>query len=258
MPSRRVPDGPRTTPPGVVIGNRGFLYRQARFGQRDVDDLAVPGDAAAVQRGQRPLGAEHAGQAVAQRQRQPGWRPAGETVEVPQPAGRFGHRGVTGLVCVGPGLPVARHPDQDDARVALAEHVVTQVPLLQRAGTEVLHHDVGFLDQIKEQLAAARSAQVQRDGLLVASVHRPENVVPVDFGLPPGPQRIRCTGWFHLDDLGAHVAEQSAGERTGDQRAQLEHPDAVQRPVGVSCAPAKSWRTSQSVTISTAWRNLSR
>jgi len=34
----------------------------------------------------------------------------------------------------------------------LAENVVTQIPPFQRARAEVLHHDVGLLDQIKEQL----------------------------------------------------------------------------------------------------------
>ena len=83
-------------------------------------------------------------------------------------------------------------------------------------------------------------------------------MVPVDFGLAPGSQRVRRTGRFYLDDVGAHVAEQPAGERTGDQGAQLEHPDAVQRAGGAHSALAKSCRTSQSVTMSTAWRSLSR
>ena len=75
---------------------------------------------------------------------------------------------------------------------------------------------------------------------------------PSSFGLTPGAQRVRGAGRFHLDDVGAHVAEQPAGERPGDQGAQLEHPDAVQRPARSLRALAKSWRTSQSVTMSTA------
>ncbi len=68
---------------------------------------------------------------------------------------------------VGPGLPVAGNPDQDDARVAFGQHVVAKVPLFQCAGTKVLHHDVGFLDEIKEQLAATWPAQVECDPLLL-------------------------------------------------------------------------------------------
>ena len=152
---------------------------------------------------------------------------------MPQPAGRFGHRGVTGLVCVGSSLPVAGDPNQDDPRVAFAEHVVAQVPFFQRAWTEVLHHDVGFLDEIEEQLLPGWLAQVECDGPLVARMHGPEHMLPIDFCLAPGPQRVRSAGRFHLDDVGAHVAEQPAGERARDQRAQLEHPDAVERAGGV-------------------------
>ncbi len=138
----------------VVVGDGGFLDGQTGFGERGVDDLTLTGDGAPVQRGQCALGGEHAGQAVAQRQRQPRGGTAGETVHVPQPAGRLGDRGVPGLTGVRPGLAVPGHPHQDDAPIAFAQHVVTQVPLLQRAGPEVLHDDVGALDQVQEQLPA--------------------------------------------------------------------------------------------------------
>ena len=88
-----------------------------------------------------------------------------------------------------------------------AENVVTEVPLFQRARAEVLHDDVGLFHQIEEQLAAAPLPQVQRDSSLVAGVHGPEHVVPVDLGLAPGAQRVRSARWLDLDDIGAHVAE---------------------------------------------------
>jgi hypothetical protein len=69
--------------------------------------------------------------------------------------------------------------------------------------------------------------QVEGDGLLIACVHGPEEVVAIEFGLPPGAQRIGRPGRLDLDDVGAHVAEQPAGERAGYQRADLDHPDAV-------------------------------
>ena len=81
----------------------------------------------------------------------------------------------------------------------------------------------------RNSVAALGLAQVQRHGLLVARVHRPEEVMPVEFGLPPGAQRVRRAGRLDLDDLGAHVAEQPARERTRDQGADLDHADAVQR-----------------------------
>ena len=131
------------------------------------------------------------------------------------------------------------------------ERVVAEPPLLQRARPEVLDDDVAALDEIEEQVAACGLAQVERDGFLVAGVHRPEEVVPVEFGLSPGAQRIRRPRRFDLDDLGAHVAEQPARERAGDQRADLDDPDTVQRDRWLSCAE-NPCRCSQSVQMPTA------
>ena len=87
---------------------------------------------------------------------------------------------------VGTGLTVSGDPHQDDAPVAGVEHVVAQVPAFQRAGPEVLHDDVTAVDEFEEQFAARLGAQVEGDGLLVAGVHGPEEVMSVEFGLPPG------------------------------------------------------------------------
>ena len=158
-----------------------------------------------------------------------------------------------------PGLPVARHPHQDDARIAFAQNVVTKAPLLQRAGPEVLDDDVGALDEVEEQFAAAGDAQVQRHRLLVAGMHRPEDVVSVQLGLAPGAQRVGLPGRLDLDHLGAHVAEQPAGERPGDQRADLDHADAVERAGDRHpTSSEKPWRVSQSVQMPTACRSVSR
>ena len=51
----------------------------------------------------------------------------------------------------------------------------------------------------------------------------------VELGLAPGAKRIRHAWRFDLDDLRAHVAEQPPGERSGDQRADLDDPDPVER-----------------------------
>ena len=60
---------------------------------------------------------------------------------------------------------------------------------------------------------------------------------------------------FDLDDLGAHVAQQPSGERAGDQRADLDDADAVQRSGDAHCE--KPCRVAQSATMPTASRSLS-
>jgi hypothetical protein len=72
---------------------------------------------------------------------------------VPQAAGRFRDRRISGLVRFGAGLAVARHPHQDDAAIAFAQHVIAEVPLLERSRPEVLDDHVGAVDQFEKQLA---------------------------------------------------------------------------------------------------------
>src|SRR6202011_3959384 len=191
-----------------------------------------------------------------------------EAVQVPQAAGRLGDGGVAGLVSLGASLPVAGHPHQDDAPVTFTQNVVAEIPFLQRAGPKVLDDDVRALDQLEEQFPARLFPQVQRDGLLVAGVHGPEEMMAVEFGLPPGAQRVGRARWLDLDDLGAHVAEQPAGKRTRDQRADFDHADAVQRAGDTHCVDSpvaallpsdeNPCRCSQSVTTPTTWRSVPR
>jgi hypothetical protein len=136
------------------------------------------------------------------------------------------------------------------------------------------------LDEVEEEVAALGFPQVERDGLLVAGVHGPEEVMSVEFGLPPRTQRVGGTWGFYLHDLGTHVAEQPACERPGDQRADLDDPDAIERtghiplvaallpaghiPLVAALLPAghahreNPCRRSHSVHISTACRSVSR
>ena len=54
--------------------------------------------------------------------------------------------------------------------------------------------------------------------------------------LAPLAQRVGLPRRLDLDHLGAHVAEQPAGERAREQRAELDHPHARQR-AGATLVP---------------------
>ena len=55
--------------------------------------------------------------------------------------------------------------------------------------------------------------------------------LPPAFSLSPHAQRIALPRRLHLDDLGAHVAEQLAAERTREQRAELDDAQIGERTV---------------------------
>ena len=147
-------------------------------------------------------------------------------------AHRFGHGRVPGPSCVRSGLPVARHPHEDDAPIALTEDVVAEVELLQGARTKVLHDDVGLVDQFEEQFASAFAAEVEGDRTFVARVHRPQESVAIAFGLTPPAQRIGQAGCLDLDDVGAEVTHQAGAERPRDEGTEFEHPDTVESAGG--------------------------
>ncbi|SKU66593.1 Uncharacterised protein [Mycobacteroides abscessus subsp. abscessus] len=104
---------------------------------------------------------------------------------MPQTAGGLGDRRVSGLVRVRTGLPITGYPNQNDPLVSLRQDVVAQTPPLQGAGPEILDDHVRLVDEIEKQGPSRLGPQIQRDGLLIARVHRPKHVMSVDLGLPP-------------------------------------------------------------------------
>src|SRR4029079_2681282 len=104
---------------------------------------------------------------------------------------------------------------EDDAGVHLRQPLVAEVPALERARAEVLGDDVGDTDELEQELLALRVAQVQGDALLVPRLHGPPQRSTLVASLAPVAQRVGLPGRLDLDNVGAHVAEQSPGERPG-------------------------------------------
>jgi hypothetical protein len=151
---------------------------------------------------------------------------------VAQAAGGLGHRREPGPPRERPGLAVAGHAREHDPGVGLGEHVVAEVPPLERARAQVLDHHVRLADEVEHQLLAARLAQVERDAPLAARLHRPEQLASAVLTVPPAAQLVGLVGRLDLDHVGAEVGHQPPCERTGDQRADLEHAHPVERGGG--------------------------
>ena len=122
---------------------------------------------------QRADAGEGRGQRVADRDADARRRRDRVADHVAQAAHRLADRAETGAPGVGPGLPVARDAHHDEPRVGGGELLVAEVPLLERAGPEILDQDVGLRDELEQESLPLGLAQVERDGLLVARDHRP-------------------------------------------------------------------------------------
>src|SRR5262249_34525266 len=86
--------------------------------------------------------------------------------------------------------------------------------------------DIGRAAELLRRRDTLTGLEVEGNALLVA-VHRTEGAVVV--GLAPHAERIAAVRRLDLDDLGAEVRQQHAGERPAYVVRELQDADAVQR-----------------------------
>ena len=215
----------------VVLRHGALEQRERRLHQRDVDDLPSPlaEHVAVVERRQDALHGEHRGERVAERDACARRRLAREAVDVPEAAHRLRDGGVARALGVRPGLAVPGDACEHDAGVRRRQPLVAEVPALERARAEVLGDDVRDADELEQELLAPRLAQVERDALLVPRLYGPPEGAALVASVAPVAQRVGLAGRLDLDHLGAHVAEQPAGERACEQRAELDQAHARER-----------------------------
>ena len=176
------------------------------------------------QRRQDAIGRERAGQMIGQRNAHRLRRLA-----VGQHREQAGHR-LADRVVAGPAAVRAFRTEAgdraiDQPRIVGGERLIAEAEPVHRAGAEILDDDVGSERKLSRRRLAVLGLQVERDALLVA-VHRAERAVVV--GLAPHPERIAAVRRLDLDDLGAQVRQQHAGERPADIAGEFEDLDAVE------------------------------
>ena len=212
----------------VVLGQQALHHVEHALVERDVDDLPLPAvDLAMAQRRQHADHAVQRGQRVADRDAHAHRHPTGLGREVTQTTHRLAEHAEAGLARIRAGLPEARDAQHDQPGIERVQRVPAEPPALQGAGLEVLDQHVGLGRERAHRLLALGRAQVERHRALVARLHLPPHRGAV-AQQPPGAQRIAALDRLDLDDVGAEVGERLAGERPGDQLAELEHLQAVQ------------------------------
>ncbi len=134
------------------------------------------------------------------------------------------------LLRVGSVRPVARRRGVDQLGPARLQRLVAEPQLLHHAGTEILRHHVGRIDQPQRQLAPLRRLQVDGDAALVAvgaQVQRALSVVPEVAAAPvPLPAAL---GGLDRDHVGAEVAQRLHAHRPEQEMIEADDPDALQQ-----------------------------
>jgi hypothetical protein len=127
------------------------------------------------------------------------------------------------------GMPVAEalHRGQNHLRVQFLDAFPAEAHAIERAGAEVLDHDVGRLDQLLKHLLAVGLLGVQRKGALVAIQHR--EIQGIDAGdvtqLVAGD--VSRAGALHLDHVRTEPRKQLGASRTGLHVREVDNADSV-------------------------------
>src|SRR5207249_3029504 len=110
---------------------------------------------------------------------------------------------------------------------------------LHEAGGEVLHHDVGALDHLQEELAPGRILEVDRHAALVGVEDKEEHRIEPGH-LRTIAARLLAARRLDLDDVGAEPAQELGAGRAGFELGEIENPDAAQRALGHG-SPSHGW-----------------
>ena len=115
------------------------------------------------------------------------------------------------------------HVRFDQARVQLPQVVRPQAHARRGAGAQVGQQDVRRRRHFLRHRLAVRVARVEAQGAFV----------DVDVEEIRAAERTRNVAGvgFHLDDVGAQVGKQAAGDGAGDQVGNFQYPDALQGQV---------------------------
>ena len=212
----------------VELGQQALHAVEHRLVQRDVDDLAGAAALHVMQREQRADHAVQRSDRVAEREVRARRRSVGKARDVAHAADPFGDGGESRPLAIRPGLSVAGDAHEDELRVVARERVPAEVPLLERAGAEILDHDLRAAGEAPHDLLPLGTAQVAGHGFLVPGLHMPPERGAVPDAAPLA-QGVALARRLDLDHLGAEVAQRLGAERPGDERAELKHPDTGKR-----------------------------
>ena len=200
--------------------------RDHRVEQRHLDPLALARFLAFEQRGHDAQRAVEACRRI--RHRTAGAHRAAARLagDRHQPAHALGHLVETRALGIGAALAEAGNAGEDDLLVDLFQRLVIDAETVLDVGPVVLGDDVGFFDELHENLQAVRILQVQREAALVAV-----QVLEVGAGALAAPAvgEIESGRRLDLDDVGAPVGELAHCGGTGTHAGQVDYTEARQR-----------------------------
>src|SRR5918998_2551272 len=123
---------------------------------------------------------------------------------------------------------VAGNRAVDEPRVDLVQLIIAEPETLHDPGPELLHQDVGTLDERLQNLPCLGRLEVELEALLAAVQEGEVDAVGAELG------RVRAhlvapLGSFDLGDVGTGLGKYQGRQRSRQQRAEVQYPDTLQR-----------------------------
>ncbi len=223
-----------------------------RIEQCDVDVLAFARAVAMAERGDRGERGVQPGEVVAQKGRRLHRLAIGRAVQREEAARGLRERVVARAVVITAVLPEAADRDQNDVVLARAQLFPADAPAVERAGTEVLDHEVGAAAQVEKDLAAPWRVEIEREAALVTVERR---LHERERRLRAGQERRRAARdlsgrVLDLDHVGAVIGEDAASHRARPRGGELDHTHARERTRQVVARFAEEIRFVQDETLS--------
>ena len=197
--------------------------------ERGIDDPALAGAAALLQRRQDADHRPHAGAHIDDRGRDPDRRAAVLAEEAHQPAIGLHHRVVAGLVAQRPDRAERAEIAEDEARLRRDEFGGAEPVAVERAEFEVVQYDIGALqDQRPQPRRVVGVGEVDRDAALGAVDRVKAGRRAFQKRRPPAAAGVAALRVLDLDDLGAQLAEDHPGIGRGNAVPDLDDDKAGQ------------------------------
>ena len=146
------------------------------------------------------------------------------------PEQSLGKQVLAGLLGVGAIRAVAGGGRVDQLRPACLQRFVAEPQLLHHAGSEILRHDIGGIDQAQRELASLGRLQIDGDAALVAVGAQVERALPVVPDVAAAPVALPgAFGVLDRDHVGAKVAQRLYAHRPQQEMVEADDPDALQQ-----------------------------
>ena len=202
--------------------------------QGRVDHLAFTCHLPVPECGTDPHGEQDSGRDVGHRHTGLDGRPARRFAgHAHDPGHGLGHEIVARPPAVGAGSSETAHGAIDNDRIELSRIFVADAETFENTGTEVLHDDIRRCDEASGYGDALGLLEVEGQAALVAVDNHVGCRDPIDpVGIVGVVGRVLLEGdTFDLDDVGPHVGEHHRACWTRHDVGEIDHPDAVERPV---------------------------